>query len=350
MYDITEHKCKWRDYVGESKVSQKLGHILDKLIEDSYHNRYQSVEEVWRDLQIISPPARKINLQEKSTQPGKIEISGHLKEIGGVILPGVNTKELVAIAKNSVPLLEIKFNGATIGSGSSFLYKQIIDLEENLSKCYFFTNLHIITVILSWINLLNKRKEKGANLTGDKLEITTNWQEQEFKIKQFNIPKNTLIELEKKNQQVQHLDFATFCLEISSTERLSFFGIAEKSELKIGDKIYAFGYPKGLNFSMTDGIVRQIYSEAKHTLKLTVNQWSIQHNMLINHGNSGGPTITEYGEIVGISTWGINTSVAVGINFSLDIHQIINFMNNVENMQILDIEQYSQNLKSLLVS
>lgn len=56
----------------------------------------------------------------------------------------------------------------------------------------------------------------------------------------------------------------------------------------------------------------------------------------------GGLTITENRELVGISTW--------GINFSLDIHQIVKYMSNVENMQILDIEQYSQNLKILLVS
>ena len=59
----------------------------------------------------------------------------------------------------------------------------------------------------------------------------------------------------------------------------------------------------------------------------------IQHSILLNPGNSGGPTVDEYGNIVGISTRGMR--FGTGINYSLDIEKIVTFIRDYEKMEIL---------------
>ena len=76
------------------------------------------------------------------------------------------------------------------------------------------------------------------------------------------------------------------------------FGDSEK--LTVGDKVYAIGNPLGyeLRGTLTDGIVsainRDVWVDGR-TMTL------IQTNAALNSGNSGGPLINEYGQVVGIN-------------------------------------------------
>ena len=77
------------------------------------------------------------------------------------------------------------------------------------------------------------------------------------------------------------------------------FGDSEA--LVVGDKVYAIGNPLGyeLRGTMTDGIVSAINRDVEvdgRTMNL------IQTNAALNTGNSGGPLINEYGQVVGINT------------------------------------------------
>ena len=77
------------------------------------------------------------------------------------------------------------------------------------------------------------------------------------------------------------------------------FGDSES--LVVGDKVYAIGNPLGyeLRGTMTDGIVSAINRDVEvdgRTMNL------IQTNAALNTGNSGGPLINEYGQVVGINT------------------------------------------------
>ncbi|MDT9256947.1 MAG: protein kinase, partial [Limnospira sp. PMC 1254.20] len=51
LYDPLELQWVWREHLNDNQLSEKLGKILDRLVETVFRKRYQSVAEVWADLQ-----------------------------------------------------------------------------------------------------------------------------------------------------------------------------------------------------------------------------------------------------------------------------------------------------------
>ncbi|MEK9514367.1 SUMF1/EgtB/PvdO family nonheme iron enzyme [Limnospira fusiformis PMC 851.14] len=51
LYDPLESQWVWREHLNGNQVSDKLGEILERLVETVFKKRYQSVAEVWADLQ-----------------------------------------------------------------------------------------------------------------------------------------------------------------------------------------------------------------------------------------------------------------------------------------------------------
>ena len=83
------------------------------------------------------------------------------------------------------------------------------------------------------------------------------------------------------------------------------FGDSE--DLEVGDTVYAIGNPLGYELwgTMTDGIVSAVNREIRvdgHTMTL------IQTNAALNSGNSGGPLINEYGQLVGLNVIKMSSS------------------------------------------
>ncbi len=77
------------------------------------------------------------------------------------------------------------------------------------------------------------------------------------------------------------------------------FGVSDS--LQVGDTCYAIGNPLGLDLrnTFTNGII----SAASRTVEVDgVNMMLLQTNTALNSGNSGGPLINEYGQVVGINT------------------------------------------------
>ena len=93
--------------------------------------------------------------------------------------------------------------------------------------------------------------------------------------------------------------------------------------LRVGDMVVAIGDPLGteLRGTMTDGIVSAINRD----LNLSGRQMTlIQTNAALNSGNSGGPLINCYGQVVGINTMKMSnyssTSATVeGLGFAIPI-------------------------------
>lgn len=76
---------------------------------------------------------------------------------------------------------------------------------------------------------------------------------------------------------------------------------------KVGEKVYTIGSPLGLENTFSSGEISQLREDNL-----------IQINAPIDHGSSGGALINEYGEVIGITTAGIESSGA-NLNFAVDI-------------------------------
>ena len=82
---------------------------------------------------------------------------------------------------------------------------------------------------------------------------------------------------------------------------LPFAEFGDSDLLTVGDPAYAIGSPLGLELrsTLTDGIISAVDRAVEvdgRTMTL------IQTNAALNNGNSGGPLINEYGQVVGINT------------------------------------------------
>lgn len=94
----------------------------------------------------------------------------------------------------------------------------------------------------------------------------------------------------------------------------------DSNSLRVGDTVTAIGDPLGVEFrgSFTDGIVSAINRDVAidgRTMSL------IQTNAALNSGNSGGPLINCYGQVVGINTMKIsaftNSAGVEGLGFAI---------------------------------
>ncbi len=94
----------------------------------------------------------------------------------------------------------------------------------------------------------------------------------------------------------------------------------DSASLRVGDTVVAIGDPLGVEFrgTYTDGIVSAINRDVDvdgHTMTL------IQTNAALNSGNSGGPLINCFGQVIGINTMKIGTfassSGVEGLGFAI---------------------------------
>ena len=89
------------------------------------------------------------------------------------------------------------------------------------------------------------------------------------------------------------------------------------SPLQVGQTIYAIGSSRGLTNTFTKGIV----TCAERVLN---NVTYVQHDASITHGNSGGPLINEYGEVVAVNTSCIADSQ--NLNFAVFLSELDNLV------------------------
>lgn len=87
-----------------------------------------------------------------------------------------------------------------------------------------------------------------------------------------------------------------------------------------GDICFAMGTPLGYYSSVTQGIVSATGRSGNGIGNISD---FIQTDAAINQGNSGGPLVNIYGEVIGINTWIASSSGgSVGLGFSIPINNI----------------------------
>lgn len=98
--------------------------------------------------------------------------------------------------------------------------------------------------------------------------------------------------------------------------------LADSDSLRVGHLVMAIGSPFGKHQSVSMGIVSGL-GRLEHgpEFRRTMYQDFIQTDAAINRGNSGGPLVNIYGEVVGINTFILSTSAgAQGVGFAIPIN------------------------------
>jgi putative serine protease PepD len=101
----------------------------------------------------------------------------------------------------------------------------------------------------------------------------------------------------------------------SALHPLSF---ADSSSVEVGDPAYAIGNPFGLDRTMTAGIVSATGRDIEAPNGLTIPN-AIQTDAPINHGNSGGPLLDRFGDVIGVNAQleGGTVDANVGVGFAI---------------------------------
>lgn len=86
-------------------------------------------------------------------------------------------------------------------------------------------------------------------------------------------------------------------------------------EHAVGKAVYAFGSSKGLTATFSQGIITYADREIDGV-------HYVQHDAAISSGNSGGPLINQYGEVIGINTMTIRDSQ--NLNFAISFKEFSN--------------------------
>jgi serine protease Do len=101
--------------------------------------------------------------------------------------------------------------------------------------------------------------------------------------------------------------------------------LGDSDKLIQGSKVFAVGYPydpsnqdfTDTSLAVTEGLV----SRLSETFEYFGLRDLIQTSAALNHGNSGGPLINKYGEVVGINTLGFAQYNVENINYAIAINE-----------------------------
>jgi len=119
-------------------------------------------------------------------------------------------------------------------------------------------------------------------------------------------------------------------LKIEDADGLPAAEFGDSDDLLVGDPAYAIGNPLGMELrgTLTNGIISAINRDVwvdDHTMTL------LQTNAALNEGNSGGPLINQYGQVVGINVIKMDSaySTVEGLGFAIPSSYIKRMVNDL---------------------
>ena len=125
-------------------------------------------------------------------------------------------------------------------------------------------------------------------------------------------------------------DLAVLKVELTGLPAATF---GDSDQLVVGDKVYAIGNPLGVELrgTLTDGIVSAINRDVDVD---GVTMTLIQTNAALNNGNSGGPLINRYGQVIGINVMKMgmdrwSTASVEGLGFAIPIASSAYIVNDI---------------------
>lgn len=104
-------------------------------------------------------------------------------------------------------------------------------------------------------------------------------------------------------------------------EELQVIKLGDSNTVKVGDTVFAFGSPMGFDSSVTSGIISAVGRSGGPSHQ-SINDF-LQTDAAINQGNSGGPLVNIYGEVIGINNWIASSSGgSQGLGFSIPVNNV----------------------------
>lgn len=184
-----------------------------------------------------------------------------------VSLPSFNATQIHDMAKVSVgEVLTYDANGNQLSLGSCFVYS---------SDGKIVTNYHVI---------------KGAV----RAVVTIN---------------ETTYEVKQVLGYSPELDLAVLKIDAKGLKALPICSATHA----VGENVYAFGSSQGLSATFSQGIIT-------HALREVGGVLCVQHDAAISSGNSGGPLINRFGEVIGVNTFYISDSQ--NLNFAVSVGEL----------------------------
>lgn len=104
--------------------------------------------------------------------------------------------------------------------------------------------------------------------------------------------------------------------------------LGTSADLQVGELSIVIGNPLGL--TLANSVTAGIISATDRTLTVddrTMNL--IQTDASVNNGNSGGPLINAYGQIIGVTSAKVSSSVGEGLGFAIPIDEAIPIINDL---------------------
>jgi hypothetical protein len=248
--------------------------------------------------------------------------------LGGLVLGFPDFTRLSEIAQLSVCRVSLLIGDRELGHGSSFIYKQVINRAIGGSKLFLFTNAHVINMLYGAYEVLPLMYTEKP-IKDCQVDLVVYFGDKQYSIKHAWLPK---LYHSRNNALPFRGDYAIFSIDSEETEELDFFSICVKTLERLSGEhdIYLCGYPGSAGLTVRKGIIKNLGATVRDT---------VQHNLMITLGDSGGPTLLDTGQVVGISV-GITDHERFGsINSSMDIRHVLDVVKKSSNMEHIDIHE-----------
>ncbi|MDR0839580.1 MAG: S1C family serine protease, partial [Oscillospiraceae bacterium] len=103
--------------------------------------------------------------------------------------------------------------------------------------------------------------------------------------------------------------------------------IGSSDAMQVGEKIYAVGNPRKLDYTMTDGIVSALDRDIQVDEYVSIKMFQI--SAAVNSGNSGGPVYNDRGEVLGIVSAKYASSGTEGLGFAIPIDDAMSIASEI---------------------
>ena len=83
---------------------------------------------------------------------------------------------------------------------------------------------------------------------------------------------------------------------------LRLLALGKAEDIQVGADVYAVGHPSGLNWSFVKGLISQVYEKRVWDFDRNRHEAEvIQSQLALYEGNSGGPLVSERGQLIGVN-------------------------------------------------